>query len=394
MKSILNYTLYVITIIFSVLAKVGMILLAALLVVGLLNGSLLSNGEISLLAILYLVGIVICFALDRGLFYLRVNSREAVEFDEKGNKKKNTYKYLSAKEKKEIDKQHLQEQERILSIAELKKMTHKGSLTPEEDLNKLIGLKNVKEDVLKMKAKMEYDKKYQKKKASSISSYHMCFLGNPGTGKTTVARIMTGLLYKYKYIKQNKYIEVDASELKGSTPDETLKRTKMILNRSDNGVLFIDEAYSLLSGVNGSELIAEIVKFMEDHKDNFILILAGYKKDMTDLINSNPGLYSRINKFLLFKDYDLNELQDIFRYTANEAGYCVDADACEKFAIKIDRERKKNNFGNARSVKNIFNQILNNHAFNIMNGLIDNQKTYIITGKDVDIEDKEEQLFA
>lgn len=325
-----------------------------------------------------------CYALYKWLYKVRTDMRSDLEFDDFGNKKGNAYKNLSAKQKKELDLQILADNERIISSGELKKITFKGSKDPEQELNSLIGLTNVKNEVLRMKAKMEYDKQYGQKGATAQTGHHMCFTGSPGTGKTTVARIMAGILFKYNCIKENKYIEVDASFLKGASPDLTLKRVKMVLNKAKGGVLFIDEAYSLLNGVNAAEIIAEIVKYMEDNKQDFALILAGYQNDMKRLIDSNPGLHSRISKYVHFNDYNIEELKDIFTSVANGAGYCVEASAYERFENRIIKEKSAKNFGNARTVKNIFQQSLDNHAFNIMNGALDEDKAYTITGIDVE----------
>lgn len=341
--------------------------------------------------IIYLFGAVICFGINKAMFTIRTNARDQLEFDEFGNKKGNVYKNLSAKEKQEIDRQRLADQERLLSNSELKKVIHQGSKKPLEELNSLIGLQNVKNDVLKMQATMEYEKKYGKK--NDEKSSHFCFLGSPGTGKTTVARIMTGILYEYKYIKKNQCIEIDASFLKGMTPDDTLKKTRMILQKSKGGVLFIDEAYSLLNGANSAEIIAELVKYMEDNKKDFVLILAGYQNEMKTLIDSNPGLYSRINKYLWFKDYDITELKEIFRTSANKIGYYINDNVYDEFELRIAREKRGKNFGNARTVKNILNKAIEKHAYNIMNGVLSKDKVYIICEEDIDVETEESRFF-
>ena len=386
-KNIKNQILYILSIIFDIASVVGIMALAYLSLI------YFSEKLTGIQIYLYSIGIVVCFFIHKAMFYVRTNSREKIEFDDKGNKKGNLYKNLSSKDKRKIDMQRLADSERVLSSSEMKKVTSHGSINPELELEGLIGLNNVKKEVLQMKATMEYNKKYKNKNTEDIASYHMCFIGSPGTGKTTVARIMTGILYRYKYIKKNQCIEIDSSFLKGSSPDETIKRTKMILNKASGGVLFIDEAYSLLSGINGNEIIAEIVKHMEDNKRDFVLILAGYQNDMKSLIYSNPGLYSRINKYLWFKDYTINELRDIFTSVANQAGYCVDHSACARFETRIMKEMAGKNFGNARSVRNIFQKILDKHAYNVMNGIIDKDKAYTITGEDVDIVTEESEIF-
>lgn len=340
---------------------------------------LINKQEIDWIVFASFCGAVLCFALDRILFEVRTTLRDDLEFDENGNKRKNEYKRLSAKEKAVIDREKLIAGELIISESEIKRMTHQGSKDPIGDMEKLVGLADIKEEIIKMHAMMEYAQTYKKE----MPSAHYCFTGSPGTGKTTVARILTGILYQYKYIKKNQCLEVDGSVLKGRTPDETLQRTRRILQKSKGGVLFIDEAYSLLYGVNSDEIITELVKYMEDNKKEFVLILAGYKNEMEELIDANPGLYSRINKYWNFKDYDITELKEIFRNIANQAGYFVDENAYDEFEISIMKEKNNKNFGNARTVRNIFEKTLEKHAYNVIKNHINKKQAFCITAEDI-----------
>ena len=312
------------------------------------------------------------------LFFVRSSAREKMEFDTLGNKKK-PYKYMNAKDRHIIDLERAIENEKLLSSSELVNMIKKAPKDYKKELNNLIGLNEVKKEVEKIEALAEYNKKYGRKKEKQ--SFHMCFTGNPGTGKTTLARIITGVLYKNHCIRQNKCLEIDASTLKGSTPDLTLKRTRIIMEKAKGGVLFIDEAYSLLTGINSSELISEIIKFMEDNKNDFVLIIAGYTKEMHALINSNPGIQSRIRKFIHFPDYTIEELKQIMTKTANEKNLVIAGDAYDKIEIVLNKAKKDINFGNARSVQNIFAKILENHAYNIKKN---QQNPYIISSEDID----------
>ena len=167
-----------------------------------------------------------------------------------------------------------------------------------------------------MKAKLAYRAAQKKRGITTIdgSSMHMCFTGNPGTGKTTVARIITGILYDMGYIKENKCIEVNGQNLKGGYQGQTAIITKLVLKSAKNKVLFIDEAYALFDGYQngyGKEAVAVILKQMEDERDNTVIIFAGYKNDMDTFLLMNDGLKSRINRYIDCKNYNTEELTDI-----------------------------------------------------------------------------------
>jgi stage V sporulation protein K len=277
----------------------------------------------------------------------------------------------------------------------MKRITHKGETDPEAAMAKLIGLEEVKRSMHEMAARMAYDmgdKKGRKKKHNKpTNSMHMIFMGPPGTGKTTAARIMAGFLYKNGYIRKNQCVEVDGNFLNGMSPGESSKKTEMLITKSLGGVLFIDEAYALLqkngSGY-GQEAIATIVKAMEDQKDDIVFILAGYDKEMRELINSNPGIESRIKKYLWFGDYSVNNLQDIFRAMAGEHNFCVSAEMMEAFGERMRQEMNQPNFGNARTARNFLDQAIDMHATNLMDGKLDASKRYSLEGVDMPIPDK------
>ncbi len=296
-----------------------------------------------------------------------MNIRNAREFDENGlSRKYNEYQKLSKKEREEVSKQRLAEVERLIGTGTLKKITKEGSKNPEKDLKELLGLKEVKDQVAEMSARMEFDKKYQKNKRTiNISSHHMCFIGPPGTGKTTLAKIMTGFLYRYGYIKVNKYIETDGNFLRGQTPGETSQKTSLLLSMAKGKVLFIDEAYALFSGPGAQEAIASIIKVMEDSRDEFILILAGYEHEMEQLIHSNPGFFSRIGHILHFNDYTNEELYKIFISMAKKYGFLVAPETIKYFMLRIQEEKKKEHFGNARTCRNILDESISHHALNL-----------------------------
>lgn len=309
---------------------------------------------------------------------------EEGEYDSNGFYLKfNTVSKLSRKEREALAKQQLSDAERLLSSSALKKMTRKGSEDPEKDLNIMIGLKNVKQVILEMAARMEFDKKNH---VSRETGHHVVFMGNPGTGKTTVARIYTGFLYRYGYIKKNQCIEIDGNFLRGQTPGETTQKTRAIIQKAIGGVLFIDEAYSINDG--GQEAIATIIKEMEDRRTEFVLILAGYTDEMRMLISANPGFRSRINDYIEFPDYMEQELLDIFQQMAHSMNFCVDAWALDRFLERITRERKTQYFGNARTVRNVLDETINKHSFNLKNGIIPPDKRFVLTGEDVPVQIK------
>lgn len=212
---------------------------------------------------------------------------------------------------------------------------------------------------------------------------HMCFYGPPGTGKTTCARIMAGYLYKYRYIRKNQCIEVDGNFFRGLTAGESSKKARMLITKALGGVLFIDEAYAILNGSEGQEVIATIVKEMEDHRDDIIFIFAGYDREMKQLMNSNPGLTSRVKYNLWFGNYTVNDLSDIFRYMAGEQNFAVSADMDATFRERIMKEERLPNFGNARTVRTLLEKMIDKHATNIMDHVIGEEDRYMLRACDM-----------
>ena len=243
-----------------------------------------------------------------------------------------------------------------------------GAKDPSAEINKLIGLNNVKTEILKLNAELDYRIKRESRNihALQLENLHMCFYGNPGTGKTTVARIMTGLLYNMGYIKKNKCIEINANEMKGVAAGQTAVKTKIILRNAKNKVLFIDEAYALCDGSDGfgQEAVDTIVKEMEDNKHNLVIIFAGYKKEMQKFIDMNEGLKSRINRYINFENYNTIELSKIFVNMIHKKGLKITTDAMIK-SMKIFKQISlQKNFSNGRFIRNYFEEIEEEHAFN------------------------------
>ncbi|MBQ9009879.1 MAG: AAA family ATPase [Clostridia bacterium] len=235
-------------------------------------------------------------------------------------------------------------------------------LTGEEELDQLIGLAGVKRMVKKIRA---YARRNQ---GQTDFNLHMCFYGNPGTGKTEVARILSRILYDAGVLGEAKLVETDANGLIGKYVGETAPKTLKKINEAMGGVLFIDEAYSLTgsfsqsTGISGygEEAIAVLLKEMEDRRGQFCTILAGYRDEMKQMISTNPGLESRIQFTLEFPDYTREELGMIAQAFLDRKRYTIDDDALVRVMDITDYFRRQPNFANARTVRNILNQVILN----------------------------------
>ena len=234
-------------------------------------------------------------------------------------------------------------------------------LTGEEELDQLIGLAPVKRMIKKIKA-------YAKKnKGQADFNLHMCFYGNPGTGKTEVARILSRILYDAGVLDEAKLVETDGQGLLGKFVGETAPKTEAKINDAMNGVLFIDEAYSLTGNHTaggaanfGDEAIAVLLKEMEDHRGQFCVILAGYKNEMKEMLSANPGFISRIQFTLEFPDYTREELCEIASVFLKKKKYTIDNDAMERLLDVTEYYRNRPDFANARTVRNIIDQVIMN----------------------------------
>lgn len=237
------------------------------------------------------------------------------------------------------------------------------------DLNNLVGLENIKQvlkdlvDLIELKNKTKDDLKIKD------INLHMVFLGNPGTGKTTVARIIAEMLYNLKYIKQNKLIEVSSKDLVAEYVGQTAPKTMAVIERALGGVLFVDEAYSLASEEESGnsfnkEAIATLIQAMENYRDNLVVIFAGYTKEMQAFLNANSGIVSRIGYTLDFKDYTSEELLKIFEGMVKKAGFSITKEACDEAVKVIDKYRNTKNFGNARFARNLYEKTIIKHASN------------------------------
>lgn len=239
---------------------------------------------------------------------------------------------------------------------------------PMQELENLIGLANVKTEISSLSNLVKVQQ-VRKERGMSVSnlSYHCVFIGNPGTGKTTVARIVAEIYKDLGVLKKGHLVETDRSGLVGEYVGQTAPKTNAIIDSALDGVLFIDEAYSLVQGGQndfGKEAISTLLKRMEDDRDRLVVILAGYSKEMGDFINSNSGLQSRFSRYINFPDYTVDELIQIFQYMLKNNDCFVTDDALEKAKeyILYAVVHKDPNFGNARFIRNFFEKALTEQA--------------------------------
>lgn len=239
-------------------------------------------------------------------------------------------------------------------------ITEPSSEDPYKELESLIGLAPVKEEV---KSLSNFIKVQQARKNKGLQeaqvSYHLVFTGNPGTGKTSVARIMARIYKDLGVLKKGHLVETDRSGLIAEYVGQTATKTNAVIDSALNGVLFIDEAYALTNGGEqdfGGEAIATLLKRMEDDRDSLVVIVAGYTDEMKQFIESNPGLQSRFNRYIEFPDYSAQELHDIYVQRAKKGGYQLTEEADQYLLEHLKKAvaNKDRNFGNARYARNLY----------------------------------------
>ena len=268
---------------------------------------------------------------------------------------------------------------------------------PMEDLDSLTGLQNIKHDVKELMDFVTVQKMREEKGLKSVPvSLHLAFTGNPGTGKTTVARIIARLYKKIGVLSQGQLVEVDRAGLVAGYVGQTAMKTQEKIAEAKGGVLFIDEAYTLAKDGNdfGQEAIDTILKAMEDNREDFVVIVAGYTEPMEKFINSNPGLKSRFNKYIDFPDYKIEELVEIFDSNCKKYDYILEEEAKNqvKSLIMLRKTERLENFANAREVRNLFEEIITNQARRIArmdNPTDEDMRTITVDDlSDEDLEDK------
>ncbi|MCR4636602.1 MAG: AAA family ATPase [Butyrivibrio sp.] len=241
---------------------------------------------------------------------------------------------------------------------------------PMETLDKLIGLDTIKADVKELTNFVKIQKTRKDAGLKSVPvSLHLVFTGNPGTGKTTVARIISKLYKNIGVLSKGQLVETDRSGLVAGYVGQTAIKTQELIKKAMGGVLFIDEAYALSQKDDafGQEAIDTILKAMEDHRDDLVVIVAGYTEPMEKFINSNPGLKSRFNKYIEFPDYTIDELMDIFDMNCKKYDYVIEDDTKQHVKELISQRKlaSNGNFANAREIRNLFEEIITNQASRI-----------------------------
>lgn len=238
-----------------------------------------------------------------------------------------------------------------------------------DELNALVGLKKVKNKVQDLIVYQKVQKMRQEKNLHSVkNTLHLAFTGNPGTGKTTVARIV-GRVYKcIGLLSKGHFVEVSRTDLIAGYQGQTALKVKRIIEQAKGGVLFIDEAYSITendhSDSYGRECLTELTKALEDYREDLVVIVAGYTEPMNNFFESNPGLKSRFNTFIEFDDYSPNELDKILISMCKNNDYTLDEEAKEKIHLYFEQQtlEKDKNFANGRLVRNLYDDLVMNHA--------------------------------
>ncbi len=242
----------------------------------------------------------------------------------------------------------------------------------EKEFSKVIGLESVKKYIRSLNARLKLQEERKKAglKTDTAQTMHMIFAGNPGTGKTMMARTVADVLYNMNVIQTNKLVETDRSGLVAGYVGQTAIKTRGVIETALGGVLFIDEAYALAQGGEndfGQEAIDTLVKMMDDNRDRLVVILAGYSDDMQHFLEANAGLESRFANIIEFPDYTTDELLQIADGLYSAQGYVLSEDGKAALRYKLDIAKADKQFGNGRYVRNVFERSLNNQALRLSN---------------------------
>lgn len=286
---------------------------------------------------------------------------------------------IDVKRLAKVVKDNLYEFYGYMKVAEIcnREKTYEDPRTlPEllDELNSLTGLEIVKSKVNDL---IVYQKVQQLRRDNDLnttkSTLHLAFTGNPGTGKTTVARIVGRIYKQIGLLSKGHFVEVSRTDLIAGYQGQTAIKVKKVIEKAKGGVLFIDEAYSITENEHsdsyGRECLTELTKALEDYREDLVVIVAGYTKPMNKFFESNPGLKSRINTFIEFQDYAVEELEDILISMCQRSDYKLNEAARSSISIYLKEKviEKNENFANARLVRNIYDDLIMNHARRVVN---------------------------
>ncbi|MFC3039997.1 stage V sporulation protein K [Virgibacillus xinjiangensis] len=263
----------------------------------------------------------------------------------------------------------------------------------DEEFSSFIALNELKQTIKEIYASIVInEKRKQQGLRASPQVLHMLFKGNPGTGKTTVARKLANVYHDMGLLSKGHFIEAERADLVGEYIGQTAQKTRSILQKAKGGVLFIDEAYSLARGGEkdfGKEAIDTLVKHMEDDHNDLVLILAGYPNEMDRFLSLNPGLQSRFPFILNFDDYNVSQLMEIARQMASEREYKLTKEAEWALRSRLQKETQQNrrNFSNARYIRNVIENAVRQHAVRLLQqAKVSPDDLVYLTRKDIETE--------
>lgn len=313
----------------------------------------------------------------------RQEEEKKLREEEKKRREETRKRFLEAQKRHEEEEKARKEQEARQAREEFQKVKsrlkerEKAEREEQEkriavllgELNELVGLESVKEEIRSLINLIKVRKLRDKLQIPAMDmSYHMVFTGSPGTGKTTVARLVAKIYKELGILSEGQLVETDRSRLVAGYVGQTAINVREIVEQAVGGVLFIDEAYALVSPDTandfGSEAVDTLVKLMEDNRDNLVVIVAGYTEEMKVFLRSNTGLISRFNKFIAFQDYTQEQLLEILQVMVQQAELQIEPEAVEQIGEKLASmgKQEKTDFGNARGVRNIFEKMVMNQA--------------------------------